>query len=43
MAKSNVLSAARRGNLFNLAEQIQLDLRMTDSVSVHVGYGFGLC
>ncbi len=43
MAKSNVLYATRRGNLFNLAEQIELDLRMTDSVSVHIGYGFGLC
>lgn len=37
MAKSNVLSATRRGNLFNLAEQIELALRMTDSVSVHNG------
>ncbi len=36
MAKSNVLSATRRGNLLNLAEQIQLALRMTDSGSVHI-------
>ena len=43
MAKSIVLSAIRRGNLFNLAEQIELDLRITDSVTVHIGFGFGLC
>ena len=40
MAKSNVLSATRRGNLFILSEQIQLAQRMTDSGSVRNGLDF---